>query len=303
MKYSTLIALILILLVQACKTDKPSMVNPYDSINRTDPNTTPNDTIPDPASITGIYKNILSVKCANPGCHDGHFEPDFRTIQSAYTTLVYAPVKKYTLDSAFAWRVKPNDVANSWLHERLTTDDPVLGRMPLYSTPLSTEELDHIKTWINRGAPAADGSLPVQPNALPLIEGFIITTLSGVRLDTIREGGISYNPILLPKDSDVVFYFVISDDQTPAANLTLNQMKISSDLDNFTTAQTYTATFLNIGQFQLWRIQLNTNAFPSNQQRFLRYFVGDGVNPGFTEFPKNESQLFLKTFASFKVVP
>jgi len=175
--------------------------------------------------------------------------------------------------------------------------------MPLYSTPLSTVELDHIKTWINRGAPAADGSLPVQPNALPLIEGIFITSLSGTRLDTIREGGISYNPILLPKDSDVVFYFVIKDDQTPTANLTLNQMKISSNIDDFTSSQSYTATYLSIGGFQLWRIQLNTNVFPVNQQRYLRYFVGDGVNTGFTEFPKNESQLFLKTFASFKVVP
>lgn len=303
MKHLLLFSLLAILLFQACKPETKTIENPYDSINRNDTGQNPNDTIPDPASITGIYKNILSVKCANPGCHDGHFEPDFRTIQSSYATLVYAPVKKYTNDSAFVWRVKPNDVSKSWLHERLTTDDPVLGRMPLYSTALSTEEMDHIKTWINRGAPAADGSLPVKPNTLPLMEGFIVTTLSGIRIDTIREGGISYNPILLPKDSDVVFYFVVSDDETPTSNLTQNQMKVSADMNDYSNAQTYTATFLNLGQYQLWRVQFNTNAFPVNLQRYLRYYVGDGVNTSVTEFPNNDSQLFIKNFASFKVVP
>jgi hypothetical protein len=303
MKTSLLIALLLLILLHGCKPDKPAITNPYDSINRSDNNNTYNDTVPDPASITGIYKNILSVKCANPGCHDGHFEPDFRTIQSSYATLVYAPVKKHTSDSAFTWRVKPNDVNKSWFHQRLITDDPVLGRMPLYSTPLSDTELEHIRTWINRGAPAADGSLPVKPNTLPVIEAFIVTTLSGIRVDTIREEGVSYNPMLLPKDSALIFYFLVKDDETPSSALTQNLMKVSTDIEDFTNATSYPASFLTIGSFQVWRIQMNANAYPANAQRFLRYYVGDGVNTGVTEFPNNESLLLIKNFASFKLVP
>jgi hypothetical protein len=175
--------------------------------------------------------------------------------------------------------------------------------MPLYSQPLSEVEMQHIRNWILKGAPDASGKLPVQPNNLPVLEGIIVTDLSNVRLDTVREDGLAHLPMLLPANTDVAFYFVVSDDQTPPQNLTTNQLKLSFVMDDFSAATTHTASFLEIGEFKVWRIQLNTATWPSNTQVFMRYYVGDGMNPGLTEFPRDQSDLFLKTFASFKIRP
>jgi hypothetical protein len=303
MKTTYLLICISLLLFSACKKETQLEENPFTGIDRSNPPQAGQDTVPDPNGITGIYKNILSVKCANPGCHDGHFEPDFRTIQSAYHALVYAPVKKNTNDMAFTFRVIPGDVNASWLHERLITGDQVLGRMPLYSEPLNETEMQQIRTWIQNGAPDASGKLPIKPNNLPVVEGFIVTDLSNNRLDTVREDALPYMPILLPPNMDVVFYMLVQDDETSVQNLTTNQLKISLQMDDFSAATTHTATYFSFGEFQVWRIQLNTSAFTPGTHMFMRYYVGDGMNPGLTEFPKNSSELYWKTYASFKVQP
>ncbi|MBP6657110.1 MAG: hypothetical protein KA284_04590, partial [Bacteroidia bacterium] len=94
--YFIVFAVILTSTFFACKKDEVPE-NPYDKVDySTNTNPDPN---PDPNSIQGLYKNIFQPKCANPGCHDGTFEPDFRTIESAYSTLVYQSVNKTTLDS------------------------------------------------------------------------------------------------------------------------------------------------------------------------------------------------------------
>ncbi len=107
-------------------------LNPYDTLQY------PENKVPEIAvdsnSFLGIHKYILSKKCAVPACHDGSFEPDYRTVQSAYNTLVYAGVVKNDSAKSFEYRVVPGDTAHSWLHERITTTDAVLGRMPLYDT-------------------------------------------------------------------------------------------------------------------------------------------------------------------------
>jgi hypothetical protein len=51
-------------------------VNPYDQIE--DPNQeTEEETELDPTSIMGLHANVFRPTCANSGCHDGTFEPDF----------------------------------------------------------------------------------------------------------------------------------------------------------------------------------------------------------------------------------
>jgi hypothetical protein len=71
--YLHLLWVCLVLLSVACtKEEEPD--NPFD-----DPNGNggpPPDSLPDPVSITGLHRNIFFPKCANPGCHDGTFEPD-----------------------------------------------------------------------------------------------------------------------------------------------------------------------------------------------------------------------------------
>ena len=72
----------------------------------------------------------------------------------------------------FEYRVMPGDTANSWLHERITTNDSILGRMPLYDT-LFPEEIALIENWILDGAKDAFGNSAVVPNLQPNFFGVI----------------------------------------------------------------------------------------------------------------------------------
>jgi hypothetical protein len=76
---------IVVILLWACNDPEP--VNPFDG------QVVHQDTVrlelinPEPASIAGIYKNILKPTCANVGCHDGTLNL-ITEFQSAYNTLV-----------------------------------------------------------------------------------------------------------------------------------------------------------------------------------------------------------------------
>src|SRR6188768_2497641 len=97
-----------LLFIFSCEKEKEPG-NPYDDVNY-DTDTTTNPTV-DPNSIVGLHQNIFFPRCAKSGCHDGTFEPDYRTVMSTYSTLVYSPVVKPTVDSIsfFKLRVKPFD--------------------------------------------------------------------------------------------------------------------------------------------------------------------------------------------------
>src|SRR5688572_29120689 len=85
-----------VLFYSSCSKDDEIPANPYDDINYDTDTTTEQN--PDPYSITGLHKNIFNPKCNVPGCHDGTFEPDFRSVQSSYSTLVYQQVNKVTVN-------------------------------------------------------------------------------------------------------------------------------------------------------------------------------------------------------------
>ncbi|MEI7803023.1 MAG: hypothetical protein WCI97_10285, partial [Bacteroidota bacterium] len=79
-------ALTLTIVIFSCKKKVTTVEgtipdNPYDTVNY-DETGIPEVPI-DSNSFLGIHKYILSKKCGVPGCHDGNFEPDFRTVQSA----------------------------------------------------------------------------------------------------------------------------------------------------------------------------------------------------------------------------
>jgi len=68
--------------VLSCTKSTGVVDNPYDKIVRNVDTVV--TTEPDPASLEGIHKNIFVKTCANSGCHDGTFEPDFRTAESSF---------------------------------------------------------------------------------------------------------------------------------------------------------------------------------------------------------------------------
>lgn len=140
----------------ACKKDEPT--NPFEEVsNPNGENEMPVEL--EATSLPGLHQNIFKPTCANSGCHDGTFEPDFRTLESTYNTLVNHPVIKNDPANSFEFRVVPGNIDASQLIARVTYDiDDNSGIMPLALEPDSDynakreEYIQNIKDWIAAGA-------------------------------------------------------------------------------------------------------------------------------------------------------
>ncbi len=278
----------------------------------------PDPSLIDSASFLGLHTFIFSKTCAVPGCHDGTFEPDFRTVQSAYNTLVYAPVIKNDAEGTFTYRVEPGDTALSWLHERITTDDPVLGRMPLYDT-LYPEEREKITQWILEGAKDVFGNSPMLPDLQPTTYGYIcyVNDTTGERLDTNRADFIQ--PVILPQNSTVEFWFGLYDpdengELLPPSGMEEQYVRISTDY--------YCQTDYTQLDFQLmpdffpyygpvyydtdipvpyWHhFTINTEDYTTGQLYFMRAFLKDTEHDFITEIP-DDSQLYIQYYFTFRI--
>lgn len=304
------------IIIHSCKKDEPIPPNPYDDV---DYGTVTDPTPPDPNSFVGIHANILKTRCAKSGCHDGNFEPDFRTVESSYATLVYHRIKKNSLDSAFTFRVVPYDTALSVLHERLTNCwfatayDPqnpqACDRMPqdIIGIPLEQNLIDNIVYWIMNGAKDMFGNPPTYPNTSPKILYYYATDVAyglNYGADTNRmDTSVFYSPFYLPNNSTVNLLFIVSDDSTALGNMLVNKLKLSTKADDFTSALSYTATYINFPPYQFWQVQLNTALLPNSDTLFMRYYVNDGDHAQDTEFPTTNLPFPYKTYWSFFVKP
>ena len=82
------------LTVVACRKEEDPIPNPYDNpLNDPPPSGGGPDPF-DPSSIQGLHQNIFSTKCASAGCHDGNFEPDFRSVESSYIRWCITEIRK-----------------------------------------------------------------------------------------------------------------------------------------------------------------------------------------------------------------
>ena len=296
-----------LVVMHSCKKEDPPH-NPYDDINYG--GTTP-PSPPDPNSIVGIHTNILTTRCAKSGCHDGNFEPDFRTVESSFATLVYHRIIKNSPDTAFTFRVVPYDTARSVLHERITNccfvniDD----RMPQdFSGQLPQSQIDNIVNWIMGGAKDMFGNVPAYPNTEPKILYYFATnklTGGGVNygVDTNRIDSLFYSPFYVPNDSILYLAFFVDDDSTSVANMQVNTLKISTQPDNFTSAYSFPATYMNFPPYQFHLVQFNTNTLPNSDTLFMRYFINDGDHANNTQFPTSNLVFEYKTYWSFFIKP
>lgn len=310
----------IVISVVGCKEDTVIPPNPYDDIVYPTP-PSPIDTL-DPNTIVAIHRDILQPRCAVPGCHDGNFEPDFRTVQSSSSTLVYARLIKNNADSTFAYRVIPFDTAQSVLHERLTnccfanTND----RMPQdnIGVPLESAFIKRIENWIMSGAKNMFGEVPSYPNQAPQVTFYVGAdtmsvdaviaaanlnfplTSAGNRID-----GVYYNPFILTSSQNAALVIVVEDDSTSLANLQGSKMKFSYDPDDFSPSapgfHQLNAQFVNYPGFQYWYVQFNASLFNSDNVVYMRYYVSDGENE--TEMPRDEMVIQYKTFWSFYILP
>lgn len=293
-----------------CYKDTPEPHNPFDDIDYPTP-PAPVDTL-DPTSFVGIHRNILKVRCAIPGCHDGHFEPDYRTLQSSYSTLVYHPIIKNNTDSTFQFRVVPFNKEQSVLYERLTNccfvnqDD----RMPQdnIGVPLETEHLNNIAAWIDGGARDIFGQLPQYPNQEPNI-GFYLavnTTYDSIYSNN-RIDGVYYNPFIIGDNTMFYIAIQVSDDSTAGPNLQYNKFKMSYEPDNFSPSapgyHEYTGTYILNDNDDYYIALINSSDFAQDSVVYFRYFVNDGDHQQNTQFPRDESIIQYKSFFSFYVTP
>lgn len=192
-------------------------------------------------SFIGLHANFLQNTCANSGCHDGSFPPDFRTIESSYNTLVNQPIVKNNPAGEFEVRVLPGNAEKSVLYHRLITDiDGQSGIMPLVVdedvsdyNEKREQYIENVRNWINNGALDIFGNPPGTDNAPPGFLGLVAyDTENNIKLPRIASTGI----ILIPFDvNNVTFYFAFSDDDTAPQNFRVNKIKLLANTTNFET--------------------------------------------------------------------
>lgn len=300
--------------ISSCSKDEK---NPFDNPDNLPPDDTTNIANIDPTSFVGLHQNIFKPTCANSGCHDGTFEPDFRTIESSYNTLVYHPVGKNNPTGSYEYRVKPGSLSESILWLRLNEDiDGISGIMPLdaFYDPESewnatkAEHLSNISSWIMNGSLDMFGNAPSLNDQQPGVYG-IYAESDGVP----SEGG---ERIRVPVGSQTVdVWFSIRDQETNLADFPYAKVKMSGRIDQFDTiatnydlqllgaAETYN-NFQGVpDQFQ-HKFSFNASAFPADTDTifYLRVFLKDPMQPDTTQVPQNGSAAYIKQYFSWKFV-
>ena len=279
-------------------------INPYDDVDYGD-STLVIDTV-SATSFVKLHRDILGPSCNVMGCHDGSFEPDFRTVQSAYNTLVYHTIIKNNLAEDFTYRVVPGDTGLSVLHERLTnccfvnTND----RMPQdnIGNALPEADLNTITDWILDGAKDITGAIPNEPNNLPNVKYFYVTNSDyDSTYSENRIGGLFYNPFLIPINEQVNFIFRVTDDHTNASNMLINQLSISENIDDFSNSIIAVAGTVSESSPKVWILQFNTSGLEVNKTYFMRYTINDGDNPTNITYPNSQTSFVYKNIWSFTV--
>jgi len=296
------LGLIISLFLVNC-TDDDLLLNPYDGIDYSE-TTLVIDTLSS-TSFVKLHRDVLGPSCNVMGCHDGSFEPDFRTVQSSYNTLVYHSILKNNLDETFTYRVVPGDTANSVLHERLTnccfvnTND----RMPQdnIGNALPQEDLDKVANWILDDAKDITGTIPNEPNNLPNIKYYYVTnaTYDSTYSDN-REDNVFYKPFLMPANEQVNFVFRVTDDNTNAGAMLVNELSISQYQDDFTNSIDVTAQIFE-STYHVWILTFDTSILVAGETYFFRYTINDGVNAANTTYPNNQTSYVYKSMWSFTV--
>jgi hypothetical protein len=229
MRKNLYIFIIISFVFQACKKD--GEINPYDNPNLNSPEDTTTNYFPDATAFQALHNNIFIPTCANSGCHDGAFEPDFRTIESSYNTLVYQPVIKNDNGNNYEFRVKPSNSDKSILYKRLIEDiDGISGIMPLsaeynaehYWFDHKEEYIQNIKDWIDNGAKDMFGNLPLQPNNIPEMRG-AIAFVTGQNTPLSRE--MPRGTIYVPSSANSIdLWFSVHDDILTSNELSYNKV-------------------------------------------------------------------------------
>ena len=296
--------------------------NPFDTIDY-DETMVPYTPV-DSNSFLGIHTYILSSSCNQPNCHDGTFEPDYRTVQSAYSTLVFHAVKKNFPTNPVPFRVTPGDPSQSMLYRRITEHNPPnFERMPSSGNQLPDNSINLIKNWIEDGARDIYGNLPMQTSSQPTSYGLtaFLPNSNDMRVDTIR-GGFDFNPFLAPEGEELELWFLYLDvtennDTIFGDGLTYNKMKLSTNPFDFSNAVelnmsvSLVPNFISsafsqplgfpVPYFQNVTFNPADYGFNVGDVVYIRTYVQDSDHGSPTEIPQTESQIYMLTYFAFVI--
>ena len=302
-----------VLLLAACKKEED---NPYAGL--TYPSEIPNPENLPPDNFAWLHQKIFRPTCANSGCHDGTFEPEYRTISSTYNSLVYHPVISNDSMGTYTYRVLPGDADHSLLYARLTIDIPnTSGMMPLEVDGDSdwndndTYYIQKIRAWIEAGANDMFGNPPSLGNLEPQVSGFLAFP-SGNTTDPYPRGtepGVQ--PIEVPA-GNVDLWFEFDDDSTAATGLTYNKIKVSTSQFDFDavpeqdlviTGPIIALNFSNTAGTFTHKASVDLSSHPVGTYLFARAYVNDGDHASNTEVPSDGTGEPMLSYFTLLVVP
>lgn len=304
--------LFMISLLFSCTEKQES--NPFDNVNG---NSTsgPNQIELPEGSFGWLHQKVFKPTCANSGCHDGTFEPDFRTIESSYSTLVNQPIIKNNPAGTFSKRVIPGSANQSVLVERLINDiDGISGIMPL-SVDSSSDwpvkkdfYINHIKNWINSGALNAYGQAPQSVNMPPVCLG-AQARLIGSSVFFQREIGNA--EIKIPAGTaQFELLFALADDNSAFNQLITDSVRLSLLVNSFSAPVGFNLIPLNqtiqatgIGGTNVsftHKATITTSELPAGIHYF-RIKVKDSPSDNFSEIPNSTFAEHIKNYFSLKI--
>lgn len=312
MKLNVFIYVALIFSLPNCGKNEPQIgPNPFDNNNQDSLEYL--DTLGlDPSNIFSIHKNVFLKTCANSGCHDGNFEPDFRTVESSYYGLVNIPVVKSRIEGGFEKRVIPGDANNSMLLYRLVEDlNGNSGIMPLgleedSDYPLNKDKfIQDIKNWIENGAPDMYGNLPKTANYPPVVKGIEVRQNGNIikRVGVYEPAGIS------TQNGNIDVYLALYDKEGKLDEIQDLRVGLSIRPDSFdqTTAISLTQIppTLSDGLFNEkvsynFKFSIINNGYKPSDVIWFRFFLNDAGEE--IEVPSESSMFFLKKYAAIKFV-
>lgn len=309
-KYHFLWAAYLLLVLSSCK--KQEVDNPFDVYNNSNDST--HIAQLDPNTIEGIYYNVFKPTCANSGCHDGTFEPDFRTIESSYNTLVFHPIIKNDTTDPLVYRVQPGNSGASMLIYRLTVDlYGNSGTMPLVVDPGSswetkkTEYIQNIRNWIDGGAKDVFGNPSVSIDKKPQIAGMQIRSAGGSTNFNRNTEGVVQIPA---GTNNIDIYLCIQDDLTASTDFGVNNLQLSLSQNNFTDADNYSMSNASISTMgysgstisYTHKISISNiySVYGSGTKVFMNIQVQDATND-VSNLPGRYAQEYIKNYYSFEL--
>lgn len=292
MKYVLSFIIILVFLMNSCKKD--STDNPFDAVVTVE-NTNPDfGNIPS-TNFAYLHEKVFAPTCANSGCHDGTFEPEFRSITSSYNSLVNQPVISNDEVNSYTKRVTPGSTGESLLNARLTEFLPnTSGIMPLEVDEGSDWEqnsdayISQIQTWINSGAPDMFGNLPGQgtSNFPPTVNGLAVFPVGNTTEPYERDPDeVALTPILVDAAS-VDIWMLLEDDQLDAQLLPVSEFKLAESISQLTAASsqpfntTQTLSALNFSNSPATfnhKVTVDLSIYPSGTVLYLRAILNDGA--------------------------